>query len=106
MLALVGGFDFNQSKFNRATQALRQVGSNIKPFLYTAALENGFTPASIINDAPIVIENTSTGVAWRPENDDGKFVGPMRLRQALYRRSYQVKLLLMQLQSHQRDVRV
>lgn len=83
--ALVGGFDFNQSHYNRATQGARQPGSSFKPLLYTAALENGFTPASIINDAPIVIENTSTGVAWRPENDDGKFIGPMRMRQALYR---------------------
>ncbi len=83
--SLVGGFDFNQSHYNRATQGSRQPGSSFKPLLYTAALENGFTPASIINDAPIVIENTSTGVAWRPENDDGKFVGPMRMRQALYR---------------------
>jgi len=83
--ALVGGFDFRQSNFNRAVQGHRLPGSSFKPFLYTIALENGFTPASVINDAPIVIENTATGVSWRPENDGGTFSGPMRLRQALYR---------------------
>lgn len=93
--SLVGGFDFNQSHYNRATQGARQPGSSFKPLLYTAALENGFTPASIINDAPIVIENTSTGIAWRPENDDGKFVGPMRLRQALYRSRNLVSIRLL-----------
>src|SRR5690606_975557 len=84
ILALVGGFDFRQSNFNRAVQGTRQPGSSFKPFFYTAALENGFTPASIINDAPIVIENTATGVTWPPENDSGKFSGPMALRRALY----------------------
>lgn len=83
--SLVGGFDFRQSHFNRAVQGTRQPGSSFKPFFYTAALENGLTPASIINDAPIVIENTATGVTWRPENDDGNFLGPIRLREALYR---------------------
>ncbi len=93
--SLVGGFDFNQSHYNRATQGARQPGSSFKPLLYTAALENGFTPASIINDAPIVIENTSTGIAWRPENDDGKFAGPMRMRQALYRSRNLVSIRLL-----------
>lgn len=93
--ALVGGLDFNQSHYNRATQGLRQPGSSFKPLIYTAALENGFTPASIINDAPIVIENTSTGIAWRPENDDGKFIGPMRMRQALYRSRNLVSIRLL-----------
>ncbi|WP_049765383.1 penicillin-binding protein 1A [Cellvibrio japonicus] len=93
--SLVGGFDFKQSHFNRVTQGARQPGSSFKPLLYTAALENGFTPASIINDAPIVIENTGSGVAWRPENDDGKFVGPMRLRQALYRSRNLVSIRLL-----------
>ena len=83
--SLVGGFDFRQSHFNRAVQGARQPGSSFKPFFYAAALENGFTPASVINDAPIVIENTATGVTWRPENDGGTFSGPTRLRQALYR---------------------
>lgn len=93
--SLVGGFDFNQSHYNRATQGARQPGSSFKPLLYTAALENGFTPASIINDAPIVIENTSTGIAWRPENDDGKFSGPIRMRQALYRSRNLVSIRLL-----------
>ena len=93
--SLVGGFDFKQSHYNRVTQGFRQPGSSFKPLLYTAALENGFTPASIINDAPIVIENTGTGVAWRPENDDGKFAGPMRLRQALYRSRNLVSIRLL-----------
>ncbi len=80
ILALSGGFDFARSKFNRITQAKRQPGSNIKPFIYSAALEKGFTPASLINDAPVVIEGK---VAWRPENYSGRFHGPTRLREAL-----------------------
>jgi penicillin-binding protein 1A len=83
--SLVGGFDFKQSHFNRATQAERQPGSNFKPFIYTAALEGGLTPASIINDAPIVFNDSSLENAWRPENASGKFFGPTRLRQALYK---------------------
>lgn len=82
--ALVGGFDFYQSHFNRITQAKRQPGSNFKPFIYTTALENGFTPASIINDAPVVFEDKLLENSWRPENDSGKFYGPTRLRKALY----------------------
>ncbi len=83
--ALVGGFDFNQSHFNRITQAKRQPGSNFKPFIYTTALENGFTTASIINDAPVVFEDKLLENTWRPENDGGKFYGPTRLREALYK---------------------
>lgn len=82
--ALVGGFDFRQSHFNRATQAKRQPGSNFKPFIYTTALENGFTAASIINDAPVVFADKLLENTWRPENDNGKFYGPTRLRKALY----------------------
>lgn len=82
--ALVGGFDFGQSHFNRATQAERQPGSVFKPFIYASALENGFTPATIINDAPIVFDDPSLENTWRPENDSGKFLGPTRLRQALF----------------------
>jgi penicillin-binding protein 1A len=81
--ALVGGFDYYQSKFNRATQARRQPGSNIKPFIYSAALENGFTTASLINDAPVVFEDSGLEDTWRPENYSGKFYGPTRLRVAL-----------------------
>ncbi|AGN11370.1 penicillin-binding protein [Simiduia agarivorans SA1 = DSM 21679] len=82
--SLVGGFDFRQSHFNRVVQAERQPGSSFKPFIYTAALENGFTPASLINDAPIVFEDASLEGTWRPENDGGQFLGPIRMRQALY----------------------
>jgi len=81
--ALVGGFDFYQSKFNRVTQARRQPGSNFKPFIYSAALAKGFTPASIINDAPVVFDDPGLESAWRPENYSGKFFGPTRLRIAL-----------------------
>jgi penicillin-binding protein 1A len=81
--ALVGGYDFYQSKFNRVTQAKRQPGSGFKAFIYSAALENGFTPASLINDAPVVFEDPSLEGAWRPENYSGKFFGPTRLRHAL-----------------------
>ena len=81
--ALVGGFDYYQSKFNRATQARRQPGSSFKPFIYSAALESGFTPASLINDAPVVFEDPSLEATWRPENYSGRFYGPTRLREAL-----------------------
>jgi penicillin-binding protein 1A len=93
--SLVGGFDFNQSHYNRVTQGARQPGSAFKPLLYLVALENGFTPASVVNDAPIVLENTQTGVAWRPENDDGKFMGPILLRKALYRSRNMVSIRLL-----------
>lgn len=81
--ALVGGFDFFDNKFNRATQSRRQPGSGFKPFIYSAALEKGYTAASIINDAPVVYDDTGLGNMWRPENYSGKFYGPTRLREAL-----------------------
>ncbi|MGD2117686.1 MAG: penicillin-binding protein 1A [Chromatiales bacterium] len=81
--SLVGGYDFYQTKFNRITQAKRQPGSGFKAFIYSAALENGFTAASLINDAPVVFEDSGLEVAWRPENYSGKFFGPTRLRYAL-----------------------
>ncbi|VDZ54301.1 Penicillin-binding protein 1A [Serratia odorifera] len=81
--ALVGGFDFNQSKFNRATQALRQVGSNIKPFLYTAAMDKGLTLATILNDLPVTRWDAGSGTEWRPKNSPPTYVGPIRLRQGL-----------------------
>lgn len=82
--ALVGGFNFQLSKFNRAVQTARQPGSSFKPFLYSAAFSRGYTPASIINDAPIALPDPSKpGGLWTPQNDDGKFRGPMRLREAL-----------------------
>ncbi len=85
ILALVGGFDFHYSNFNRAIQAQRQPGSNFKPFIYTSALENGLTAATIMNDAPIVIADKQLESTWRPENSSKKFYGPTRLRAALYR---------------------
>ncbi|MES1942702.1 Multimodular transpeptidase-transglycosylase [Salinisphaera sp. PC39] len=81
--SLVGGFDYGLSKFNRVTQARRQPGSAFKPFLYSAGLENGFTPASVINDAPVVFDDPNLDEAWRPENYSGRIHGPTRLRQAL-----------------------
>lgn len=83
ILALTGGFDFEISKFNRATQALRQLGSNIKPFLYTAALEKGLTLASIMNDIPISRWDAGSGTDWQPKNSPAKYDGPIRLRQGL-----------------------
>ncbi|AWX98790.1 peptidase [Marinomonas primoryensis] len=83
--ALVGGFNFYENKFNRITQSKRQPGSNFKPFIYASALDRGYTAASIINDAPVVFNDTNLASAWRPTNDGGKFYGPTRLRQALYR---------------------
>ncbi|HZW18517.1 MAG TPA: penicillin-binding protein 1A [Luteimonas sp.] len=82
LLALTGGFSFAGSKFNRATQARRQPGSSFKPFLYAAAFERGYNPASIVLDAPVVFRMRQ-GKVWRPQNDDGRFRGPMRLREAL-----------------------
>ncbi|MBI4988684.1 MAG: penicillin-binding protein 1A [Rhodocyclales bacterium] len=82
--ALVGGFDFNRNKFNHVTQAWRQPGSSFKPFIYSAALEKGFTPASIIQDEPLVVSAAETGSqAWEPKNYDGKYEGPMSMRTGL-----------------------
>ncbi|HET6725491.1 MAG TPA: penicillin-binding protein 1A [Gammaproteobacteria bacterium] len=83
IVALVGGFDFNLSKFNRVTQAQRQPGSSIKPYIYTAALAHGMTPATMINDAPVVVANHTLENIWRPENYEHRFRGPTRLRVAL-----------------------
>ena len=82
--ALVGGFDFSRNKFNHVTQAWRQPGSSFKPFIYSAALEKGFTPASIIQDEPLVVSAAETGSqAWEPKNYDGKYEGPMSMRTGL-----------------------
>jgi len=85
LAALTGGFDYRQSKFNRATQALRQPGSSFKPFIYSAALENGFTTATIVNDAPVVLDSAGQEESWRPENYSNRFYGPTRLREGLVR---------------------
>ena len=95
IVALTGGFDFYRSKFNRVTQAERQPGSSFKPFIYSAALEHGYTPASIINDAPVVFEDSSLTSAWRPENYGGKFFGPTPLRTALYKSRNLVSIRLL-----------
>ncbi|WP_237068464.1 penicillin-binding protein 1A [Microbulbifer guangxiensis] len=94
--ALVGGYDFHQSHFNRATQAARQPGSSFKPFIYAAAIERGYTAASMINDAPIIFEQANLQDVWRPENDGGDFLGPTRLRKALYRSRNMVSIRLLQ----------
>ena len=83
--ALTGGFDFTTSKFNRATQAFRQPGSSFKPFIYSAALEQGNTPATVVLDAPVVINSSELEAVWRPINYSGRFYGPTRLREALRR---------------------
>lgn len=85
ILSLVGGFDFATSKFNRVTQAFRQPGSSFKPFIYSAALENGNTPATVVNDAPVVINSSELEAVWRPINYSGRFYGPTRMRDALVR---------------------
>lgn len=85
ILALAGGFDFYSNHYNMVTQAQRQPGSNLKPFIYSAALENGYTAASIINDSPIVVNDVSEEALWRPQNDNRTFLGPTRLRMGLVR---------------------
>jgi len=94
--AMVGGFDYFKNKFNRATQAKRQPGSNFKPFIYSAALEKGFTAASIINDAPVVFDDDSLETTWRPENYSGRFYGPTRLREALVKSRNLVSIRILQ----------
>ena len=95
--ALVGGFDFHRNKFNHITQAWRQPGSSFKPFIYSAALEKGFTPATVIADEPIVVEAEVTGSQrWEPKNYDGKFEGPMRLRTALAKSKNMVSIRILQ----------
>jgi penicillin-binding protein 1A len=95
--ALVGGFDFGKSKFNHVTQAWRQPGSSFKPFIYSAALEKGFTPATVVNDAPLFFDAEKTGSQpWEPKNYDGKFEGPMSLRQGLARSKNMVSIRVLQ----------
>lgn len=95
--ALVGGFSFEQSNYNRAAQAKRQPGSSFKPFLYAAALDRGYTAASLVNDAPIVfVDDYNSDKVWRPKNDNNTFLGPIRLREALYKSRNLVSIRLLQ----------
>jgi penicillin-binding protein 1A len=95
--AMVGGFDFRKSAFNRVTQGWRQPGSSFKPFIYSAALEHGVTPATVINDAPLFFDAATTGSQpWEPKNYDGKFEGPMSLRTALAKSKNMVSIRLLQ----------
>ncbi len=95
--SLVGGFDFNQNQFNHVTQAWRQPGSSFKPFIYSSALEKGFTPATIINDAPLTFSADQTGsTPWEPKNYDGKYEGPMRMREALVHSKNLVSIRILQ----------
>jgi len=95
--ALVGGFDFEKNKFNHVTQAWRQPGSSFKPFIYSAALEKGFTPATVVNDAPLFFDAGVTGgQPWEPKNYDGKFEGPMNLRDALKKSKNMVSIRILQ----------
>ena len=96
--AMVGGFEFSRNKFNHVTQAWRQPGSSFKPFIYSAALEKGFTPASIIEDDPITISaiETGSGDAWEPHNFDNKYEGPMRLRTALTKSKNMISIRILQ----------
>jgi penicillin-binding protein 1A len=95
--ALVGGFDFGKNKFNHVTQAWRQPGSSFKPFIYSAALERGFTPATVVNDAPLFFDADTTGSQpWEPKNYDGKFDGPMPLTTALAKSKNMVSIRILQ----------
>lgn len=95
--ALVGGFDFARNQFNHVTQAYRQPGSSFKPFVYSAALERGFTPATIINDAPLSFDATETGsTVWEPKNFDGEFDGPISMRTALTKSKNMVSIRILQ----------
>ena len=95
--ALVGGFDFGRNKFNHVAQAWRQPGSSFKPFIYSAALEKGFTPATVVADEPVIIDAALTGgQAWEPKNYDAKYEGPMRVRAALAKSKNMVSIRIMQ----------
>ena len=97
ILAMIGGFDQNKSKFNHVTQAWRQPGSSFKPFIYSAALEKGFSPATVINDAPLFFDADSTGSQpWEPKNYDGTFEGPMSMRRALAKSKNMVSIRILQ----------
>jgi penicillin-binding protein 1A len=95
--AMIGGFDFDKNKFNHVTQAWRQPGSSFKPFIYSAALEKGFTPGTVINDAPLFFDaGTTGGQPWEPKNYDGNFEGPMSMRRALMKSKNMVSIRILQ----------
>src|SRR5258708_31174565 len=95
--SLVGGFDFNRSQYNHVTQAWRQPGSGFKPFIYSSALEKGFTPATVINDAPVVVDAALTGgQVWEPKNYDGRYERPMSMRMALAKSKNMVSIRILQ----------
>lgn len=94
--ALIGGLSFDQSHYNRATQAQRQPGSSFKPFIYSAAIDTGYNPATLINDAPLEVFEAGMREVWRPKNSDGRFLGPMRMREGLYRSRNLVSIRLLQ----------
>jgi len=95
--SLVGGFDFNRSQYNHVTQAWRQPGSGFKPFIYSSALEKGFTPATVINDAPVVVDAALTGgQVWEPKNYDGRYEGPISMRMALAKSKNMVSIRILQ----------
>ncbi len=94
--ALAGGFSFGQSNYNRAIQAKRQPGSSFKPFIYSAALDAGYTAASLVNDSPIVFVEQGMDRIWRPKNDNNTFLGPIRMREALYKSRNLVSIRLLQ----------
>jgi penicillin-binding protein 1A len=95
--AMVGGFDYARNKFNHVTQAWRQPGSSFKPFIYSAALEKGFTPSTVVQDAPLFFDATSTGSQpWEPKNYDGTFDGPLPLRRALAKSKNMVSIRVLQ----------
>ncbi len=94
--AMVGGFDFQRNKFNHVTQAQRQPGSSFKPFIYSAALEKGFSPNSIVNDSPVYYPAPVGGQAWEPKNYDGKYEGPMPLRNALAKSKNMVSIRILE----------
>ena len=97
LLAMVGGFDYAKNKFNHVTQAWRQPGSSFKPFIYSAALEKGFTPSTVVNDAPLFFDAGSTGSQpWEPKNYDGTFEGPLQLRKALAKSKNMVSIRVLQ----------
>ena len=96
IVALVGGYDFGRSKFNRAVDALRQPGSVFKPFIYSAALDHGLTAATVLKDAPVAIPDPSSGTIWRPKNNSGRFGGPTPLREGLVRSNNMISVRVLQ----------